>query len=359
MAITNKDTAAGTRNVGGQYQVTGSNNKYDTTQWNELFDGQSKSGNDIPTNATYIINGEPYTFNAKGAGDNEDIATWIKFMVQEGRAPSEAEMLAIIGNGKSKLSDRQLKSLETAKELLANKNLSLDDLKLNLYSQGKEIYNEDGTVDTSSSYYNMYHNDAGELDLTKAQSGVSAEEAAYNSYWRDLYDLNDSSSLGSQAYEQLYNAELAAGQDTIDLANAQAQQLGLQQAAQVKSITDQLRSERMSQLRAGMSESQIASQNMQSLMANTNALNDQIVASNLAALQGQQQMQNAESTAYQNWLTQMNNTSSAASAMAAADAGDATMQTLKNMYNKGMSKNPNNYKKENNTVTGNTTKGNN
>ena len=57
------------------------------------------------------------------------------------------------------------------------------------------------------------------------------------------------------------------------LAEAQYQQQAMQQAQVVKQITDQVRAERMARLKAGMSESQIANQDMQMMMTNVNALN--------------------------------------------------------------------------------------
>lgn len=162
-----------------------------------------------------------------------------------------------------------------------------------------------------------------------------ARDIAYNNYWNNIYDRNRSDSLGQEAYNEMLAGEQAAGQSAIDLANAQVQQLGMAQAQTVKNITDQLRAERMSMLRAGMSESQIANQDMQQMIANTNALNDQIAASNMGVLQGQQQINNAQYTAYQNWLNSMNAVGTNASAMAAADAGDSYMQTLKRMKQTG------------------------
>lgn len=157
---------------------------------------------------------------------------------------------------------------------------------------------------------------AKQLQLEKSQ------DIAYNNYWNNIYDKNREGSLGQETYQQLLTAEQNAALSNIDLANAQAQQLGLAQAQTVKNITDQLKAERMSMLRAGMSESQIANQDMQQMIANTNALNEQIAASNMAVLQGRQQYANAEQTAYQNWLNAMNGVGTNASAMAATDAGN-------------------------------------
>ena len=202
---------------------------------------------------------------------------------------------------------------------------------------GYSVDNEGNTVTPSIIDPNTGEELDPNSDRAKQLQLDEARNIAYNSYWNNLFDRNREGSLGQESYQQLLTAEQNAALGNIDLANAQAQQLGLAQAQTVKNITDQLKAERMSMLRAGMSESQIANQDMQQMIANTNALNEQIAASNMAALQGRQQYDNAQQTAYQNWLNAMNQTATNAAAMAAADTGDPNMQTLKRMNKTGES----------------------
>ena len=73
-------------------------------------------------------------------------------------------------------------------------------------------------------------------------------------------------------YDRLTETYINEADAQYNLADASYQQMALQQAQVVKQITDRVRSERMARLRAGMSESQIANQDMQMLMANVDAL---------------------------------------------------------------------------------------
>ena len=165
---------------------------------------------------------------------------------------------------------------------------------------------------------------------TGTDTSADAQTEALNAYYEDAYSLADGT-LGADIYNRLTTAEQHAALANKQLADAQYQNAALQQAATVKSITDQVRAERMSRLRAGMSEAQIANQDMQSMIANVNALNDQLNAMNYSNLQAQQQYNLAQDTAYQQYLDQANAMSTAGAAYAASDAGDVHMQTLRRM----------------------------
>lgn len=97
----------------------------------------------------------------------------------------------------------------------------------------------------------------------------------------------------------------------------------MQQAAAVKNITDQVRAERMAKLRAGMNEAQIANQDMQVMMSNINALNEQMNAMNYNTLQAQQQYNLAQDTAYKEYLNQAQAMNQTGAAYYAAQSGDA------------------------------------
>ena len=159
---------------------------------------------------------------------------------------------------------------------------------------------------------------------------------AYNSYWNDLMS-GGPATLGRQIQDNLTVAEQNAALSNLALADAQYQQASMQQAETVKAITDQVRAERMSRLRAGMNEAQIANQDMQMMLNNMNTLNQQANAMNANRLAAQQQYNLAQDTAYQQYLQQATNLGNIAAAMAAADAGDAYQQTLKRMYETGES----------------------
>lgn len=157
---------------------------------------------------------------------------------------------------------------------------------------------------------------------------TNPQESAYNSYYRDLYSLEDGT-LGADMLDRYTVAEQNAAVSNMQLAEAQYQQAAMQQAEVVKSITDQVKAERMARLRAGMSESQIANQDMQMMINNMNTLNQQTVTMNQNRLAAQQQYNLAQDTAYQQYINSATGLGSVNAAMAASDAGDAYMQALK------------------------------
>lgn len=184
--------------------------------------------------------------------------------------------------------------------------------------------------------------------MSSEEQAQAAQDAAFNSYYQDLYSL-DEGTLGAEMLNNLATAEQNAAMSNMQLADAQYQQAAMQQAEAVKAITDQVRAERMSRLRAGMSESQIANQDMQIMLNNMNTLNQQANTMNANRLAAQQQYDLAQDTAYQQYLANATGLGSVGAAMAASDAGDAYMQTLKRMNATGES-----YKKANKYVTGQT-----
>lgn len=300
-------------------------------------------------NAAYTIYdnaGRGYTFdfttgNSEGVKDKKTAAV-LEYLVKNGALPSTAEQVRMPGDGNFK------RAVVNARNMLAEMGLSEEYFRNQLLASGQNVYDSNGK-DITSTFYNSdgtLKKEYQEAVDKISNASENAEQTAYDRYWNDLYSRNEGT-LGAEAYDQMVAAERAAGQNAIDLADAQAQQLGMAQAASVKQITDSLKAERMAKLRAGMSESQIASQDMQTLLANTNALNEQIAAQNLAAMQGQQQVNNAQNTAYVNWLNTMNQTATPASAFAAADAGNPDLLARQYAARTGVT-----YQKAYETVTG-------
>ena len=156
---------------------------------------------------------------------------------------------------------------------------------------------------------------------------MTPNDIAYNSYWNSLYSLEDDS-LGKNILDNYAEIERNAAESNIQLAEAQYQQAALQQAEVVKSITDQVRAERMARLRSGMNEAQIANQDMEIMLNNMNNLNTQMNAMNQNRLAAQQQYNLAQDTAYQQYLDTVNTMSQSAAAMAASDAGNLHQMAL-------------------------------
>ena len=166
--------------------------------------------------------------------------------------------------------------------------------------------------------------------LTPSAVGEDGQTSAFNQYYQDLYSLQPGTG-GAEMLNRLEQSYANQAQQAATMADVGFQQAALQQAQTVKQITDQVRSERMARLRAGMSESQIANQDMQMLLANVNTLNQNAQMLNDQRLQAQIGMNTAQDQAYMDFLNQANARGQIATGMAASDAGDAYQQTIRQM----------------------------
>lgn len=151
-------------------------------------------------------------------------------------------------------------------------------------------------------------------------TGLSdAQAEAFDKYYRDI--MNPNEGTGGSIYQNLYDANLQEARTAGIGADLGYQNQVMNQAAIVKQITDQVRSERMARLRAGYSEVDIANQDMQMMMANVGALNDQAAAANQARLEAQMGQANAKGNAYREYLLNAQQLVQSGSAYSAAGAG--------------------------------------
>lgn len=278
------------------------------------------------------INGIDYTFNIKDYSRKDKGVTRremnqvIDYVLKYGTLPTKASSLSTFA------SDKEVKkATDLFSVMLKDMGLNIDDIRRDIVSNGGtlQVDNSDNQSIIDSWYAN---NTTVNDDGTRTLNPVNTEDSqssAFNNYYNDLLKKDINGSLGQEAYNNLYQTELNSANNALDLANAQQQQLGMAQANTVKNIVDSLRNERMSKLRSGMSESQIASENMQMMMQNTNALNQQLAQTDMARLQAQQQANDAQTNAYNQWLQTMGGLLSSASGMAASDAGDIDMVARK------------------------------
>jgi hypothetical protein len=164
-------------------------------------------------------------------------------------------------------------------------------------------------------------------ELVEAKIQEDPQKYAFNEYYKDLYSLKPGTS-GRAMYDELSDIYLRQAEATKTMADVQFQQQVLQQAQTIKAITDQVRAERMARLRAGMSEFQIANQDMQMMMANVNALNQNAQMLNQQRLEAQLNANLARDQAYLSYLEQANVRGQVAAAMYAADSGNAHWNTI-------------------------------
>lgn len=162
---------------------------------------------------------------------------------------------------------------------------------------------------------------------------ATAKEATFDPYYRDLYSLEEGSG-GKEMYDNLARIYENEARSAVSLADAQYQSVALRQAQSVKQITDQVKAERMARLRAGMSESQIANEDMQRLMSNVNMLNEQTNMANQNRFMGQLGINNARDEAYKDYLQQSNDRGQVSAALYASNTGNAYQQAMQRLYQK-------------------------
>jgi len=167
---------------------------------------------------------------------------------------------------------------------------------------------------------------------TEEINGVP-KDIALDKYFNEWYSGKEGTA-GATVRGELENVFANQANTEMMLADAAFQQQALQQAQTVKSITDQVRAERMARLKAGMSESQIANQDMQMMMANVNALNDQASMMNQGRLQAQANAMNAKDQAYLAYLEQAQGGAQTGAAYSAANAGDLSYQVINSLQRK-------------------------
>lgn len=169
--------------------------------------------------------------------------------------------------------------------------------------------------------------------------GLSERERMYNQYYKDLYSLEDGT-LGKNILtnnESLYKKE---AENATMLANTSVQAQAMQQAQNVKAVTDSLRAERMSQLRGGMSEAQLADRELQMLMSGTEQFNNQGMMASQEAMAGKLAATTAKETAFNDYIAQATALGQNAAANYASEAGDVYALTAKYMQEAAASGRP-------------------
>lgn len=201
-------------------------------------------------------------------------------------------------------------------------------------AEGNYLNHNTGEYITETEYYEQFYgiNEDGTPVVDEVSDGENPHEDALNEYYKDLYSLKKGTS-GDEMYRRL--TDVYANQATVagSIAEAQYQQQAMQQAQVVKQIADQVRSERMARLRAGMSEAQIANQDMQTMMTNVQALNTNAAQLNQSRLEATGAYLTAQDQAYMDYLNQSNVRGQVAMAGSAADAGNAYFLAQRYMAN--------------------------
>ncbi len=281
----------------------------------QQFGGQGVLGFGTPTSYTY--NGVTYNTNITGTGANwnlgaRELEQLTEKIVQLGRPLTDSEIISLnlIDQGGNRIGSDRFNNVKDAMSQIINQNAT----KLGFDVAGNKYDTATGSL----------------IETGVAAPTTDGKVDAFNQYYKDLYSLQPGTG-GAEMLGRLEQSYQNQAQQAATMADVGFQQAALQQAQTVKQITDQVRSERMARLRAGMSESQIANQDMQMLMANVNTLNQNAAMLNDQRLQAQIGMNTAQDQAYMDFLNQANARGQIATGMAASDAGDPYQQTIRQM----------------------------
>ena len=244
--------------------------------------------------------------------DKEDVQDSIEFFLRNGYDGSDTDRDKLkqfmASRGESLSNDQLDMIIEDTSTWLSKNNINIDDLN-EYYAMGGTYENPNPellTPESRAAYQKKLEEDA--------------QKTAFDAYYNDLFSLNEGT-LGADMLQRYEEAERNAALSNMQLAEAQYQQAAMQQAETVKNITEQVKAERMAKLRAGMSESQIANQEMQVMLNNTNTLNQQMNAMNQNQLAARQQLDLAQDTAYQQYINSATNMGAIGASYSAANAG--------------------------------------
>jgi hypothetical protein len=237
---------------------------------------------------------------------------------------------AIVDNGRP-LTEQQLLALVKKEGLLTLDGQRIGSARFKNIVEAQERFIDNNATLLGYDMAGVQYDPAGNI---LPREGTGAGQGTLDPYFSDIYSLQEGTG-GRAMYDELANVyQTQAGLAGV-AADVQFQQAAMQQAQVVKQITDQVRAERMARLRAGMSESQIANQDMQQMMTNVNTLNQNAAMLNQGRIESQLGQMGAREQAYLTYLDQANQRGQVGAAVSAAEAGNAYSQALRRMQQTG------------------------
>lgn len=165
-------------------------------------------------------------------------------------------------------------------------------------------------------------------------ASTDPREEAYRSYFNRYYDdvmTTEEGTMGKRILDNNTSLYEKEAENAAILASTGMQAQAMSQAQAVKQATDAVRSERMAQLRAGMSESQLADRELQMLMGSVNQLSQQAQISSQELTAAQLASSTAKENAFNDYIAQATQLGQNAAANYASEVGDAYALAAKYM----------------------------
>ena len=153
-------------------------------------------------------------------------------------------------------------------------------------------------------------------------------DTAFNASYNDIFSLRKGT-LGKGILDNNISLYEKQASNAGILADSSIQAQAMSQAQGIKQITDSLRQERMAQLRAGMSESQLADRELQMLMGSVGQFNAQAQMANQEATAARLGATTAREEAFNDYITQGTALGQNAAAFYASSTGNIMAQAEK------------------------------
>ena len=126
----------------------------------------------------------------------------------------------------------------------------------------------------------------------------------FNAYYNDIMAYDQEGTLGNKMLENQVSLKTGEANNAAMLAEANLQSQALGQAQSVRDVVNSLKSERMSQLRAGMNQAQLADRELQMLVGTSGQLAQQNQMARQDAVAADLGQNTAYETAFNDYITQ-------------------------------------------------------
>ena len=194
------------------------------------------------------------------------------------------------------------------------------------------LITSDVGADGTSSWTDDSGNDVTIPDVTANETPLDIAYKQYNQYYNDLYSRNEGT-LGKEILDNNISLFEKEAENMGILAESSLQNQAMAQAQGVRQVTDAIRNERMAQLRAGMSESQLADRELQMLMGSVNNFSNQAQAASQERLSAGLGATTAREQAFNQYIDQTTALGQNATANYASEVGDLYYKAYQ--YQKG------------------------
>lgn len=184
-------------------------------------------------------------------------------------------------------------------------------------------------ADGTSSWTDDSGND---VTIPAVAANETSLDNAYNQYYHDLFSRNEGT-LGKEILDNNISLFKKEAENQGILAESSLQNQAIAQAQGIRQVTDAIKNERMAQLRAGMSESQLADRELQMLMGSVNNFSNQAQIASQERLAAGLGATTAREQAFNQYIDQTTALGQNASANYASEVGDLYYKAYQ--YQKG------------------------